>query len=432
MEEILKQAQKVAEHAEVFSVSSEETPVQFEANRLKHIQSKQTSSLALRLLKDGRIGYAATTDLSAGQSLVDMALAAAQFGQPAAFDLPSFTTYPRVETYDPGVESTPLEEMIKLGEELIAMVRTDNPEIICEVAVTRSIASVSILNSRGSRANYRKSVFSLSIEGSLIRGTDMLFVGDGISSCHPISSAEVVGQTVLSQLERAKNRATIATGTMPVIFTPHGVASALIPGLMTALNGKVVLEGASPLVNKLGSKVFDEKLWLSDNATIAYNPASRPFDDEGLPSNRTPLIEGGRVAGFLYDLKTAAQARTESTANGHRGQGGLSPSPSAFIVAPGKTAFSDMVQDIKEGLVVEYLMGAEQGNILGGDFSGNVLLGYKIESGKIVGRVKDTMVSGNIYHVLKQVAAIGSDIRWVGSSLMTPSIYCPGLAVATK
>jgi PmbA protein len=77
-------------------------------------------------------------------------------------------------------------------------------------------------------------------------------------------------------------------------------------------------------------------------------------------------------------------------------------------------------------------MGAEQGNILGGDFSGNVLLGFKIENGKIVGRVKDTMVSGNIYQVLKEVTAIGSEAKWVGGFVLTPPIYCPRLSVASK
>ena len=91
-----------------------------------------------------------------------------------------------------------------------------------------------------------------------------------------------------------------------------------------------------------------------------------------------------------------------------------------------------MVSDIEEGLVIEHLMGAEQGNILSGDFSGNVLLGYRIESGKIVGRVKDTMVSGNIYRLLKDFSAIVSDAKWVGSSIYTPSIYCPELSVASK
>jgi PmbA protein len=77
-------------------------------------------------------------------------------------------------------------------------------------------------------------------------------------------------------------------------------------------------------------------------------------------------------------------------------------------------------------------MGATQGNVLGGDFSGNVLLGYKIENGKIVGRVKDTMVSGNIYRLLKNIAAIGSESRWEGGALNTPPLYLTDVSVAAK
>jgi PmbA protein len=91
-----------------------------------------------------------------------------------------------------------------------------------------------------------------------------------------------------------------------------------------------------------------------------------------------------------------------------------------------------MIKDVKEGLIVDTLIGAEQGNILNGDFSGNVLLGYKIENGEITGRVKDTMVAGNVYQLLKQIEAIGKDARWVEGFLLTPCLYCSGLSVASK
>jgi PmbA protein len=433
MENILAQAREVAEEAEVFMVSSEEIPVQFEANRLKHIQSKQSSSLALRIIKQGKIGYSATTELGDSQRLVNDAVETAQFGMPAKFEFPSPVSYPRIEVFDPNIESVSIEEMVRLGEELITVVRGHTPEIMCEAAVTKSITSVRIINSRGSQANYRISTFGLGIEGSLIHDTDMLFVGDSESSCHPVLRSKAVAETVLQQLELAKNRASVPSRPLPVIFTPNGVASALISPLMAAFNGKIVLEGASPLGNRLGQSVFDKKLWLWDDPTIAYRPESRPCDDESVPSQRTPLIEQGVVATFIYDLQTAALAHTRSTGNGSRGRGGLpSPSPSAFIIEPGNTTFDEMVKDIKEGLIIEQLMGAEQGNILGGDFSGNVLLGYKVESGKIVGRVKDTIVSGNVYQLLKQIEAIGSDAKWVGGFLNTPHLYCSNLSVASK
>ena len=244
-----------------------------------------------------------------------------------------------------------------------------------------------LINSRGGKAEYRKSFFSLDIEGNLVNDTDMLFVGESDSSCHPLSDPKKVTDMVLRQLDLAKHRAKSPTKVLPVIFTPNGVAGALIMPLLSAFNGKIVLEGASPVGNKLGKQVFDKNFSLRDDPLVAYRPGSRPCDDEGVASQRTPLINKGVVKAFLYDLQTAALAGKKSTGNGNRNRGGLpAPAPSALVVTPGKTTFDDMVKDIKEGLVIEQLMGAEQGNILGGDFSGNVLLGYKIENGKIVGQ----------------------------------------------
>jgi PmbA protein len=261
----------------------------------------------------------------------------------------------------------------------------------------------------------------------------MLFVGDSESSCRPLVDFEPIASTVIEQLELAKNTASVRTGKLPVILTPKGVRSALFTPLALAVNGKMVMEGASPLVGKQGKPVFDARLSIYDDATIAFRPASRPCDDEGIPSQKISLIEKGVVANFLYDLQTAAIAGTRSTGNGNRARGGLpTPSTSALIIQEGETTFEDMLRDIKEGLVIEMLIGAEQGNVLGGEFSGNVLLGYKVEKGKIVGRVKDTIISGNVYESLNAIAAIGRESKWVGGALKAPAIYLANLSVASK
>ena len=433
MENILSRAKKVAGEAEVYYVSSEDTQVRFEANRLKHLQTSQQTSLALRIVKDGRTGYATTTGLGDAERLVKDAVETSEFGTEARFQFPGNTGYPQVDIFDPAVEAVPIKDMVGLGEKMVSAVTAHTPGIICEAGVGRSVITVRILNSRGGRAEYRKSYFSLEIEGNLVNDTDMLFVGDGDSSCHPVSDPDNVIKLVLQQLELAKERASAPTRKMPVIFTPNGVAGALILPLLSAFNGKIVFEGASPVGNRLGKTVFDKNFSLFDDPLVAFRPGSRPCDDEGVVSQRTPLIDKGVVAGFLYDLQTAALAGKKSTGNGSRNRGSLpGPAPSALVVSPGKMTFDEMVRDIKEGLVVEQLMGAEQGNILGGDFSGNVLLGYKIENGKIVGRVKDTMVSGNVYKVLGDIAAIGSETRWVSSFMQTPPFYCKALSVSSK
>lgn len=432
MEDLLIQAKKVADEAEVFSVSRSETDAVFEANRLKQVVTRETAGRALRLIKGGRIGFSASNKLDGTRELLEMALEMSPFGAEAKFQFPSRESYPEVEVYDPEVEKVTEEQMVELGQSLIDKIRAHTPEIVCQGGVSKSSVTVEILNSRGGRASYRKSVFSLSVEGVLIRGTDMLFVGDSESSCRPISDHKTVSSNTIEQLERAKELAPSPEGKLPVIFTPLGVAGALLMPLALAVNGKTVLQGASPLGHRKGEQVFDKRLSVWDDPTIENRPGSRPCDDEGVPSQRTPLIARGVVANFLYDLQTAALAGTKSTGNGSRSLASLpSPSVSAIVIEEGDVGFEDMLADIKDGLVVEELMGASMGNVLGGDFSGNVLLGYRVSNGRLVGRVKDTMVTGNIYDALKDVV-IGNKARWVGGMVLAPHILCPRLAVSTK
>ncbi|MEL7562774.1 TldD/PmbA family protein [Dehalogenimonas sp. 4OHTPN] len=430
-ERLLKRAAKIAGQADLFIVDSEETPVHFEANRLKSLQTRQSSSVALRLIKDGRLGFAVSTRPDDGEALLAMAVETARFGQVVDFDLPAAAPYPVVDTYDPAVLEVPAARMVELGERMISAVTEKHPDVLCDGGVETAEVSVRVMNSRGADIRYRKTVMGLGLQGTRVRGTDMLFVGDDLDDCRVIEDVDRIIGNTLTQLDRAGRNAPVRSGELPVLFTPSGVVSAFIPALASALNGKLVFEGASPLSQRLGEVVLDEKFSLHDDAAIPMRPTSRPCDDEGVPCRRTPLIENGRVANFYYDLKTAAKAGKTSTGNGSRGRGGApAPSVNALVVASGQASFESLLSGIKEGLVVEYLMGAEQGNVLGGDFSGNVLLGYKVENGEIVGRVKDTVVAGNVYKLLSGIT-VGADARWQGG-VFTPSIFCPAVPVAAK
>jgi PmbA protein len=200
-----------------------------------------------------------------------------------------------------------------------------------------------------------------------------------------------------------------------------------------AFSGRLVHQAQSPLVGCLGKVKYDVRFSLFDDATLPYRPDSRPFDDEGVASRRIPLIEKGTVRSFLYDLQTAGLAKVESTASAERSLAAQpSISTTCLMIDEGETTFEEMVRNIKTGLVVEELMGAGQGNVMGGDFSGNVLLGYKIENGEIAGRVKDTMVAGNVHEAFKRLAAIGSETRWIGGSMRTPALAFEALTVSAK
>ncbi len=432
-EKVLDLARRKAQQAEVFAVTSQETPVSFEANRLKLLQTKETRGVSLRLVVEGRVGLASTTRLDDPQALVDEALAVAQFGAEAKFELPSEIPGDGVQIYDSAVPELSVEQMVDITRGLIEGVRAYNADILCDADLAKYVGSMTILNSQGGRVSYSKTSISASLHANWIRGTDMLDVYEGEASCCWPLDCEALVERVLDKIRLAERTTTLPTGQMPVIFTPKGIAGTLLGSLQRALNGRVVLQGASPLGDKLGEQVFDERLSLYDDGRIDYAVPSAPCDDEGVATRRTALIEKGVVGAFYYDLQTAGLAGVESTGNAGRGLGSL-PSPvlNALIFAEGDMSYEEMVEDIEEGLLVDQTMGAWAGNVLAGEFSGNVHLGYKVEKGELVGRVKDSMVAGNVFSALADLAAVGDEAVWLGGSLKVPYLYFRSLGVASK
>ncbi|MCX8126118.1 MAG: TldD/PmbA family protein, partial [Dehalococcoidia bacterium] len=413
MYDYISSARKVAEHAEVFVNRTRRTPVRFEANRLKHVQTKESTTVALRIIKGGRIGFAVGNGSIPAETLAAMAVETVPFGPEASFELPEAHPCPSVKVFDAGVEDFPVEEMVRLGLDLIERLRGHTPDVLCEGNVSKQVSEVYLVNSRGLEVTYQRSVFSVNMEGVLVREGDLLFVGDGQSSCRLIADCSEVADNIIRQLEYARVLTRLESKTVPVVFTPIGVASTLVAPLSVAFNGKRIVDGSSPLKGRQGEKVFDVRFNLWDDATIDFQPGSCPWDDEGVPSQRTPLVEQGIVRGFLFDLQTARQAGARSTGSGRRGGGLPSPGSSSVIIGEGRVPFGEIMKQIKEGLLVEFTMGAEQGNLLSGDFAGNVLLGFAIRNGEVVGRVKDTVVSGNVYKIFGDIGAISSEARWV-------------------
>ncbi len=437
VEELLDKATKTAEVAEVLFHESTELPISFEANRMKSINARESSGMALRIIKDGRIGLGYSTKLSEPgdlDALVESAVESAQFGAEAKFTLPSTYTTNGVTIFDPAVEGLTLDDLVALGTEALDLLRNHDKEFLCDVGASKRVSNVRLFNSHGGGTEYRKSVVSLGASINLTRGEDLLDVWHYAVSCRAELEPQAVAQRIIRRVEDARHQGSVRTKHMPVLFTPQGLGSALMLPLRQAFNGKTVLQGASPLGERLGEQVFDEKLTIYDDGTIDHAVGSSPTDDEGIPLQRRALIENGYIRTFIYDLQTAGLAGAEPTGNGERSPNSL-PAPGYHngVVAPGSGgSLDDLIGGVDEGIVVEYAMGASMGNLFSGDFSGNVHLGYKIENGKLAGRVKDTMVAGNAYAALKNIAAIGSEPEWAGGSFYAPPILVADLSVSTR
>ena len=433
VEALLERAMKVSQAAEVFYLRRSDEPVMFEANRLKLVESRESSGVALRLIKDGKIGFSSTSDFRDPGRLVEKALEMGPYGPDSRLEFPNHRDFPPVDVYDAETAAVPVEEMAELGQAAVDRLVGHTSDLTCDGVVAKGVTTVTMLNSSGGAASYTKSVFSVFLHGTVVKGEDMLLVSDGRSSCRPIRDATDIVESIETQLELSREVVDAPVGDVPVVFTPRGFAGALLSPLMAGFSGKAVFQGVSPLAGKQGQRLMDERFSMWDDPRVPYSPGSRMCDDEGMPTRKLPLVENGAIGAFLYDLQSAAMAGVESTASAHRGLSSLpSPGSSVIVVDGGGVSYEEMLQDMGTGLVVERLLGAGQSNILGGDFNANVLLGYRVDGGRVAGRVKNTVISGNVYRVLERVRGIENETHWVGGSVKTPSLYAHGVSVSSK
>jgi PmbA protein len=417
----------------------ERTSISFEAGRLKAAGTTEEAGTNLRLVRGGRVGVAGTTAADTRpDDLVARARASAELGEAVALAFPAAQDYPEVEIYFDRAARASLDDLTSVGRGLVECL--SRPGCQVNVAVEREVAETRVASSAGSAGGYRATGVAVSAELVRFAGDDVLMVYDQIVGADWPSAAELdaLVASITGRLDLALRVVAPPDGALPVIFTPLGLAPILMP-IEMSLSGKAVVQGTSKLADAVGTALFDPRLSLTDDPLVSGRVASRPCDDEGVPSRRLPLIERGVLRGFLYDLETAARAGKRSTGHGRRGIFGKPHIGSSNLVLGEygeRTTTRDplgggLLDGISDGLVIDDLIGVGQGNVIGGAFSHPVALAYRVEKGEITGRVKDAAVAGNVYDLLKRIGGWGDDARWVGSRY-APSLLLEGVSVARR
>ncbi len=428
IEQVIDLANKKGLQAEVYYRQAADTPIEFANNRLKSLETKATKGIALRIIDDDRLGFASSTDLNRLEELVDAAVATAAIGDRIEFD---FARDVNVITPASDYQPPNTEALVEVGENLIEQVHQYNPEILVDVSFHSSSSQVKLATTTNVYAERSKQILSATVSGNLVRGEDFLqaYAYELASDRQP--DYEGILQKLIQKYQNAEDTATIKSGTFPVMFTPGAAASTIGSLFKTILSGQSVVQKASPLADKLGEKVFNERLTLYEDPTIGVGACA--FDDEGTPTNKKTLINQGKIEQFYWDRRWAARQGVASSGNGFRG--GISrPSPSLvnLCFTPGKTTVEDLIGGIEEGIIVDQVLGAGQSNQLAGEFSVNVDLGYKVEQGKIVGRIKNTMVAGNIFEAFEHLVDFSDRPEWVGSGSYLPHLLFSQLGVAAR
>ncbi len=423
-EQLLELALKSgAEKAEVYQEKSLSRPVFFEANRLKQLESSESEGTALRLWKNGRPGLAVAYGDIAPQALVDKAIALSDLNEPETIDLISNHS----EDYPDLGSDLSVEKLLEMGKESISLIRQKFPEVLCSASWECDQETIRLINTNGLDLSYQDTTLSFYIGVEWVRGDDFLNVGDGQVKRGSLEPKLVI-EKICQRLEWAKENSQVSAGKFPVLFTDKA-ADMLWDTICAALNAKRVLEKSSPWSEKLQQQVISPALNIQQKPD--FGPYSCPFDDEGMPTQHLILVDHGILQQFYSDRTTAKSLNQSPTGNGFKPGLGSYPNPGLvnLIIAPGAGNLLDLIAQIDQGLIIDQMLGGTAG--ISGDFSVNIDLGYWVEKGQIMGRVKDTMVSGNVYNALKQIIALGSDNDWNGT-VFTPSVIVDGLSITGK
>ncbi len=411
-----------ADAAEVLQSRSQSRPVFFEANRLKQLESSVALGTALRLWVDGRPGLAVAYGPVNPQAIVEKAIAISALNDPETINL----TTGRRQRYPDLGHTVPVEQLVAWGQAVIDHIRATYPEVICGVEMECDIETTRILNSQGLDSSYCDTTLSGYASAEWVRGDDFLSVSDGQTRRDSLDVVNLADQ-LIQRLTWAETSSSVTSGRLPILFTAKA-ADMLWGTLQAALSGKRVIERSSPWSDGLGQTMTSSAITLYQDPEAG--PFSCPFDDEGTPTQRLVFIDQGVLTLFYCDRKVGQQLGGGSTGNGFRPGLGSYPTPSLYntLIVPGSRSLDDLIASVDHGILVDQILGGGAG--ISGDFSVNIDLGYHIHRGQIVGRVKDTMVAGNVYGTLRETLELGNDADWNGACY-TPSVLVDGLSVTS-
>jgi PmbA protein len=246
-------------------------------------------------------------------------------------------------------------------------------------------------------------------------------------SLRKLESPEHVGRVAAERALRRLGARKVKTARVPVVLDPM-VSRSLLDTIAQAVNGDAIYRGASFLAGKLGEKIAGENITVLDDGTMPGGFGSSPFDDEGVPTQRTTVIERGVLKSYLLNTYTARKLGLKTTGNAARGLAG-NPGISAgnFFLQPGTRSPRHIVNDVRQGLYVTEFLGFGV-NLVTGDYSRGAS-GVWIENGEPAYPVEEITVAGNLRDMLNNISEIGSDLEFRGSTA-APTLRIDGMTVA--
>ncbi len=406
---LLERARERGVELEVLSSGSRELTLRAREEQLEEITAAERGGLGVRVVTEGRTGYAYSEELTpeALDWMLDEAVENAKLQSETDGFLPAGRSLGRHDLLGEGL-SAPLDEKKQMALELERASKSD-PRVqqIGAAAYSEREYQTEIASTKGAAGGYRSGYAYLMTSAVMAAGTSVkqgweVKVAREIAALDPASTA----QEFIRKTGRLLGARELSSGRYTAYFEPQAFLALLAP-FISLWSGKWVLEGKSRLADKLGQRVASAVFSLYDDPDHPQGLMNAPFDAEGTPTRKVHLLREGVVESFMHNTFTARKLGHEPSGHAARSyKGVLDVAPHNLIVAPGAGV------RLEDGVLVTDLMGVHAGaKPISGDFSLQAL-GLKIEGGEAAYPVENFTISGNFFELLERVVAVGSELEW--------------------
>ncbi|MBI6629648.1 TldD/PmbA family protein [Pontibaca salina] len=423
--------------ADAIVASGSSVSIDIRAGALEQAERSEATDIGLRVFMGQRQAMVSASDTREA-TLEAMATRAVAMAREAPEDIYAGLADPdqlardwdiaALELVDPAPEPAPteLEEDARRAE--ASALAIDGVSQVQAANASYGVNQVHLAASNGFTGGYRRSTRALSCVAIAGSGTGMERDHDGDARIwqSDLRSAEDIGTIAGERAVERLGARRPKTGRYPVLFDER-ISGSLIGHLLSATNGAMIARGSSWLSDALGQPVLPDHLSLIEDPHRPRVGGSRPFDGEGLPTQRRAIVQDGVLTGWTLDLSSARKLGLESTGNAVRGTSSP-PSPANWNLelTPGDLSREDLIRDMGTGLLVTSLIGSTI-NPNTGDYSRGAS-GFWVENGEIAYPVNECTIAGNLRDMLRRLQPANDARPWL--SRVVPSLMIEGMTLA--
>ncbi len=421
-ENILKKAKNI-DNLELYLVSDRNVDVGIQSSEINMSRFHVKEQVGIRVLRDNRLGFSSVNSFDERAILkkVKEAYKIAKYSVPDENNLiPSPSKVSSLKNiYDSNIKDFKVDDALEYAKLFLeTALDMDERFRFSDGFFASHDMKRAVINSRGVRESENSSTFvyfgmGMASANEEISNFDVKAGGSrDIHGIQVEKTARGLVESTISTLGAKKTESFEGTG----IFSPHTLATMLFMGLIYPLKGNRVLKGISPFTDKIGDQIAVPNFTLVDDSRLEGGLRSRSFDREGLPTPELNIVEKGLLKSHLHNSYTAKAMDTQST--GHASGGARTVpciDPTNLVLSPGNREFESIINQVNKGVLINRFSGDI--NPVSGDFSGVVKCGHMIEKGGITHPLKNMMVSGNVFDLLKNISCISSDVEKVASLL---------------